>query len=114
MLAFEVTKLVHGEKEAVEAQKTSEELFDSKGISDNMPTIKLSKNLLDINILDLLVETKIVLSKSEAKRLIEQNGISLNQEKVKSVEQNITTQDLTENSVIIQRGKKIFLKIIFE
>ena len=114
LLAFEVTKLVHGEEEALKAQKTSEELFSSKGISDNMPSVELSKNLLNINIIDLLIESKLVTSKSEARRLIEQNGISLNQEKINSVEQTITDKDLSENSLILQKGKKVFLKVIFK
>ena len=114
LLAFEVTKLVHGEDEANKARKTAEELFSNKGISDNMPSIKISKKLLDINIVDLLVETKLVSSKSEARRLIEQNGISLNQEKVKSTEQLVTSNDLNDNSIVLQKGKKIFLKVNFE
>lgn len=114
LLAFEVTKLVHGEEEAIKAQNTSEELFSKKNISDNMPSIKISKELLDINIVDLLVEVNLASSKSEARRLIEQNGISLNKEKVKSVEQLITIKDLNDNSVILQKGKKTFLKVIFK
>ena len=113
LLAFEVTKLVHGEEEALKAKETSEELFSNKGISENMPTIKLPKEKLNINIVDLLVETNIVTSKSEARRLIEQNGISLNQEKISSVDQMITDNDLTDNSLILQKGKKVFLKVIF-
>ena len=114
LLAFEVTKLVHGEKDALKAKKTAEELFSKKGISDNMPSIELSKDLLDINIVDLLVESKLVNSKSEARRLIEQNGISLNQEKINSVEQIVTKKDLNDNSLIIQKGKKVFLKVAFK
>ena len=79
-----------------------------------MPSIELSKDLLDINIIDLLVESKLVTSKSEARRLIEQNGISLNQEKINSVEQIITDKDLNDNALIIQKGKKVFLKVIFK
>lgn len=114
LLAFEVTKLVHGEEEAIKARQTSEELFSNKGISDNMPTTKLSKEKLDINIVDLLVETNLVTSKSEARRLIEQNGISINQNKVSSVNDLITKDNLTDNFIIIQKGKKVFLKVIFE
>ena len=114
LLAFEVTKLVHGEEEAIKARKTSEELFSNKGISDNMPTMTLSKEKLNINIVDLLVETNLVTSKSEARRLIEQNGISINQTKVNSINDLITKESLTENFIIIQKGKKIFLKVIFE
>ena len=114
LLAFEVTKLVHGEEEAIKAIKTSEELFSNKGISNNMPTITIPKDKLDINIVDLLVETNLVTSKSEARRLIEQNGISINQIKVNSVNDLITKESLTENFIIVQKGKKIFLKVIFE
>ena len=102
ILAFEVTKLVHGEEEANNAMKVAEELFSGNGISENMPTINLSKEKLDINILDLLVEINIAASKSEARRLVEQNGISINKE------------DLEDNSLIIQKGKKVFIKVIFE
>ena len=114
LLAFEVTKLVHGEEEALKAKETAEELFSNKGISENMPTIKLPKEKLNINIVDLLVETNIVTSKSEARRLIEQNGISVNNEKATDVNFIITSSNLTENFIIIQKGKKVFLKVIFE
>ena len=113
LLAFEVTKLVHGEDEAKKARQTAEELFSSKGISDNMPSITISKDLLGINIMDLLIDVNLVSSKSEAKRLIEQNGISLNQEKVKSTKHLVTVKDLNDNSLILQKGKKVFLKVIF-
>ena len=79
-----------------------------------MPSITISNDLLDINIVDLLIETNLVSSKSEARRLIEQNGISLNQEKVKSTEQLVTSNDLNSNSLVLQKGKKVFLKVIFE
>ena len=114
LLAFEVTKLVHGEEEAIKARQTAEELFSNKGISDNMPSTTISKDLLDINIVDLLIETNLVSSKSEARRLIEQNGISLNQNKVSSVDQIVNQDDLTDNSLVLQKGKKVFLKVIFE
>lgn len=79
-----------------------------------MPSIELSKKILDINIIDLLVESKMVSSKSEAKRLIEQNGISVNQEKANSIDKIITDKDLNDDSLIIQKGKKIFLKVRFK
>ena len=78
-----------------------------------MPSIELSKDILDINIMDLLTKSGLVSSKSEAKRLIEQNGISLNQEKVNSIDQIITLNDLDNDSLILQKGKKVFLKVIF-
>ncbi len=113
LLAFEVTKLVHGEEEAIKARKTSEELFSNNGISDNMPQIELSKEMLNSSIVDILLETSLVTSKTEARRLIEQSGISVNKEKVK-LEKIITEEDLSNNFIIIQKGKKTFLKVIFK
>lgn len=114
LLAFEVTKLVHGEEDAMKARETAEELFGNKKFSDNMPSVSVSKKLLDIRVVDLLVEVNLVSSKSEAKRLIEQNGVSINQEKVKSAEQFVTDKDLKDNSLVLQKGKKVFLKVHFE
>lgn len=114
LLAFEVTKLVHGEDEAKKARQTAEELFSNKGISDNMPSITISKDLLDINIMDLLTDVNLVSSKSEAKRLIEQNGVSINKEKVQDKDLIITSDNLDNNSLIIQKGKKKFIKLLFK
>ena len=114
VMAYEVTKLVHGKEEADKVRKASEEIFSNQGASDNMPTFKLSKKDLDINILDLLVKSELVSSKSEARRLVEQNGISLNQEKVTDVNLLVTKKDLNEDSLVLQKGKKVFLKVIFE
>ena len=93
LLAFEVTKLVHGEEEALKAKETAEELFSNKGISDNMPTKTIKESVLNINILDLLVNMELVSSKSEGRRLMEQNGISINQEKETNVDRTITKED---------------------
>lgn len=114
LLAFEVTKLVHGEEEALKAKETAEELFSNKGISDNMPTKTIKESELDINILDLLVNMELVSSKSEGRRLIEQNGISINQEKENNVNRIITKDDFKDGFIIVQKGKKVFLKIQLE
>ena len=108
LLAFEVTKLVHGEEEAIKAKETAEELFSGNIESTNMPKKELSKDKLGINIVDLLLETELVTSKSEARRLIEQNGISINKEKVTDLNLKV------EEDCIIQKGKKVFLKVIFK
>lgn len=108
-MAFEVTKLVHGEEEANKVLRTSEELFSKKSIKDdNMPSIELKCDVGEINVIDLLFESKIVSSKSEARRLIEQKGVEINQSKV-------CLSDIfkTENELIIKKGKKTFLKVIF-
>lgn len=81
LLAFEVTKLVHGEEEAIKAKQIAEELFGNKGVSDNMPSTTISKEKLGINILDLLVQTNLVSSKSEARRLVEQMVFQLIKQK---------------------------------
>ena len=112
ILAFEVTKLVHGEEEAFKAKQTSEELFSNKGSSDNMPVCTISSK--NINIIDLLVETKVVTSKSEARRLVEQNGISINQTKENNVNRIINELDFKDGFIIIQKGKKVFLKVELE
>ena len=114
ILAFEVTRLVHGEEEAIKAKITSEELFNKNTSSNNMPTITISKDHLGINIIDLLIEIKLTSSKSEARRLIEQGGITLNQEKLTNQNKIIENKDLTDDSIIIQKGKKVFLKVKFK
>ncbi len=114
LLAFEVTKLVHGEEEAMKAKQTAEELFTNKGISDNMPTVELSKEILDINVVDFILETKLVNSKSEIRRLIEQGGISINQDKVADTNLIINNDFIKDNFIFIQKGKKQFLKVLFK
>lgn len=114
LLAFEVTKLVHGEEEALKAKETSEELFSNKGISDNMPTKTIKESELNVNVLNLLVNMKLVSSKSEGRRLMEQNGISINQEKETNVDRTITKDDFNDGFIIVQKGKKVFLKIKLE
>ena len=114
LLAFEVTKLVHGEEEAINAKQVAEELFSNKGVSENMPSTTISKEKLGINILDLLVETNLVSSKSEARRLVEQNGISINQTKENDVNRIIEESDFKDGFIVIQKGKKVFLKVDFK
>ncbi len=110
LLAFEVTKLVHGEEQAKKAQEVAENLFANKMTSDNMPFVTL--NVEEINIIDLLVESKMCSSRSEARRLIEQNGISIDREKQSDV--NKIIKPITNNYVIVQKGKKAFIKVIFD
>ena len=112
-LAFEVVKFVHGEEEALKAQKTSEEVFAHKGISADMPGVDIASSVLEqgITLVDFLVETKIAPSKSEARRLIIQGGISLNNAKQLDpnfiVDQNL----LKDETFIIQKGKKNYWKV---
>ena len=115
IMAFEVTKLVHGEEEALKVQQASEEIFSNKGNSQNTKTIEVSKEVLNnnSNVIDVLMLSGIFESKSEAKRLIEQNGVSINGEKVKSIDMIITEGMLEDNALLIQKGKKKFIKMLF-
>lgn len=115
IMAFEVTKLVHGEEEALKVQQASEEIFSNKGNSQNTETIELSKDVLNnnSNVIDVLMLSGIFESKSETKRLIEQNGVSINGEKVKSIDMIITEDMLEDNALLIQKGKKKFIKMLF-
>jgi tyrosyl-tRNA synthetase len=109
-LAYEVVKDLHGVEEAEIARKTSEEVF-SKGYSEEgMPSedIKLEENT---NILDLLVLSKIAPSKSEARRLVQGNGISINGEKVSDVNMIIDNSLFKDNSLVISKGKKTHIKV---
>ena len=112
-LAFEVVKFVHGEEEALKAQKTSEEIFANKGISDDMPTLTVAAAIINegLPLVDFLVNVNIAPSKSEARRLIEQGGISLNREKQTDPAFKVDNSLWQDGNLIIQKGKKNFWKI---
>lgn len=107
--AFEITKLIHGEEEAIKAEETSKALFSGSGNIENMPSTKLD----DINIflVDALVLTKIAPSKGQARTLIEQGGISLNDEKIEDLSYKLSNNDFKEGYAIIKKGKKIYHKL---
>lgn len=107
-LAYEIVKFIHGEEEAEKAKKTSEEVFEKGYASDNMPTQKI-KLESEINILDLLVNISLVPSKSEARRLVMQGGIKLNGEVV-DINKSLTKEDF-ENTLILSKGKKCYIKL---
>jgi len=115
VLAYEVTKQVHGEEEAKRAQNTAKTLFSSAQISNDMPTNEISEsdfNNDEISILDLLVKGKITPSKGEARRLIDQGGITINDEKVDSVQKVYKRSDFKDNYVIVRKGKKVIIKVL--
>ena len=112
--AFEITKLIHGEEEAIKAKKTSEELFENSNSSANMPCHNLSESDFtngDISILDLLVKTNITSSKGQARILVEQGGISINDEKINDTKASFDINFFKEKEVILKKGKKTFIKI---
>ena len=113
--AYEITKLVHGEDAANEAKKTSEELFENRNNAENMPQVVLSKeNFVDnaISLLDVMVMTNVAKSKGEAKTLISQGGISLDDEKVTDIFHRIHMDEFQKGYVVLKKGKKIFIKLI--
>ncbi len=111
VLAYEI---VHGEEEAGKAQEAARALFISGGRTDDMPTTVYKKAELEAgkDILSLLVETKLAPTRSEARRLVQQGGVTVNEEKVTDVYQSFTAADLDgEGTLIIRKGKKGYHKI---
>ncbi len=114
VLAFEVTKMVHGEEEAIKAKEAAEALFSGSGVLDNVPTIKLSSNTIGSKIIDILVQEKIFASKGEGKRLIQQNGLSINDEKLNDIDKILSCEDFIDNSCMIKKGKKKYYRLILQ
>ncbi len=117
ILAFELTKLVHGEEEAQKAQSGARALFSGAGNTADMPVAELTHaDLTDdsIDLISLLVKANLAASRSEGRRAIEQGGVSVNNVKVTDIKASYTAEDLTaEESFIVKRGKKKFMKIVF-
>lgn len=109
ILAYEITKLIHGEEEARKAEEASKALFGNGGDISNMPTTKIES--YDIGILDAIVLTGIATSKSQAKTLIAQGGITLNDEKVSDIQYRLSEKDFKDGYAIIKKGKKVFHKL---
>ena len=113
ILAYEVTNIVHGEEEAKKAQEASRALFAGGVSGGSIPTTNMDKSNFEngFNILDILVSLKLAPSKSEARRLIQQGGIKVNDIKIENIEHNITIKDFNENKILIQKGKKVFHQV---
>lgn len=112
-LAFEITKIIHGEEEARKAQKAAEALFGGGGDSESIPTTEIPKAQLDagINIIELLVMTGLAPSKGEGRRLVTQGGVYVEDSKVESIDLMIGTKDLKDGKLIIKKGKKTYHRI---
>ena len=111
ILAFELTKLVHGEEEATKAQEAAKALFVGGGDMSNVPsTVLETSDLTDgaIGILDLMLKCALLPSKKEARRLIEQGGVELDGQKVTDVNTAVTAEQLSGDGVMIKKGKKVF------
>ncbi len=114
ILAFELTKLVHGEQEATKAQTAAKALFGGGADNSNMPTFELSKDLFTDNkmtVIDLLCNTKLTPSKGEARRLVQQGGVSVDDVKKTDITDAVSVEDFEKGHIIVKKGKKVFLKV---
>ena len=106
VLAYEITKLVHGEEEAKKAEEASNALFEGNGSVENMPRVKLSNP--NCSLTEAMLECGICSSKSQAKTLISQGAISLNDEKISDISYVLSDKDFETENTILKKGKKIF------
>ena len=116
ILAFELTKLVHGEEEAQKAEDAAKALFATGGSDENMPTTELTEDQLTdgkIAILDLMLACELIPSKGEGRRLVQQGGVMVNDRKVSSIDESFTGEQLREG-LKIRKGKKVFHKAIMK
>ncbi len=113
VLAYEVTKLVHGEEEAIKSQKAAKSLFMGGKEEGSIPFTELDKSIFEegIGILDLLTKIGLTKSNSEGRRLIEQNGIAIDDVKVTDIGKTITLEDFKDNKLMIRKGKKIYHQV---
>ena len=115
ILAYELTKLVHGDEEADKARQASKALFSGAGDAAHMPTTELTNDDLgggQINILNLMVRCGLCASKGEARRLVQQGGVSVNDRKVESIDETLGCEQFTGEGVIIRKGKKVFHRVV--
>ncbi|ADL69703.1 tyrosyl-tRNA synthetase [Thermoanaerobacterium thermosaccharolyticum DSM 571] len=114
VLAYEVTKLVHGEDEARKAQKAAEALFEGSGDLSNVPTSIITHDMLGSSLLDVLTKTNIIPSKSEGRRLITQGGLYVNDENVKDINAVVTEDMFKQGYMLVRKGKKSYNKIVIQ
>ena len=118
ILAFELTKLVHGEEEAAKAQEAARALFGGGGDSANMPGTKLCREDFtaegEIDILTLLVKCGLAASKGEARRLVQQGGVTVCGQKVADIEARFSCKDCCGEGAVIKKGKKVYHKAVLE
>ncbi len=117
-LAFEVTKLIHGEEEALKAQSAAKALFGNSADTEHMPTTSLKAEQFaedgTITVIDILVAASLAKSKGEARRLIEQGGITVDDERVTDIAEAVSKADFEKGHVLVKKGKKVFHKIVIE
>ena len=116
ILAFELTKMVHSEEEALKAQETARALFSGAADRENMPTTEVDASILNdgaAGLLDLMVAAGLCASKGEGRRLVQQGGVALDGERVENPQQTVPAQRLREG-VVFKKGKKIYQRVILK
>jgi tyrosyl-tRNA synthetase len=116
ILAYEFTKIVHGEAEAKNALDAAKALFAGGGDSENIPTASVPLSAIEagLPLLDAMIDLGLIKSKGEGKRLIQQNGVAVNDIVVSDFARILTPADLTDGSLMIRKGKKIYQRIAIE
>ena len=115
ILAYEVTKLVHGEEEAEKAKAAAEAIFAGGGVSADMPTSEVTADDIDGKaILDLLTQIKLIPSKGEGRRLVQQNGLTVNDEKVTDPNMAVNADMFANDGMIVKKGKKVYHRIVLK
>jgi tyrosyl-tRNA synthetase len=114
VLAFELTKMIHGEEEATKVKDAAKALFGGGGNKDAMPTVEVERLEIQsgMDVLTLLARTGIVPSKAEARRLVIQGGVTVKENKISDINHIISINDFEQNELLIQKGKKSFYRVI--
>ncbi len=115
VLAYELTKLIHGEEEAAKALATARQVFSAGAVSEDMPTTTLlSEDFLDgaISVVDMMVKARLAPSKGEARRLIQQGGVTLSGQKVEAQDAKVFSADFEKGEVILKKGKKVYHRFL--
>ncbi|NLC03289.1 MAG: tyrosine--tRNA ligase [Tissierellia bacterium] len=113
VLAFDVTRAIHGEEEAIKAQEAAKSLFAGGADSEDIPFTEMSSTIFEkgMGILDLLREVDLIKSNGEGRRLIQQGGISLDDVKVTAIDKTITLDDFKDSKILLKKGKKVYHQI---
>lgn len=114
VLAYEITKMIHGQEEADKAKAAAEGVFGGSGDMSNLPTTEIEKANLGVSLIDYLTENGILKTKSEGRRLIQQNGMSLNGDKVTDIGFALTEEAFKDSEAIVKMGKKKFHRIVLK
>ena len=112
VLAYEITKIVHGDEEAEKAQQAAREVFAGSGMSENMPTFEYTKEQFDAaDVIQALVDTGLAPTRSEGRRLIQGGGVLINDDKITDIKRTLEESDLTDGCLVLKKGKKKAVKI---